>query len=83
MKDRLGWSSVPRLRWKNVNPFRPCRDVLPPETITAIVNKNKFDLQLYAFAERQLLEQIEEEGARLQYDFAMVKQSLEEQAPAI
>ena len=80
MKDRLGWSSVPKLRWKNVNRLRPSRDALSPETIAAIVDKNKLDLQLYAFAERQLFQQIEAEGGRLRDDFAMVKQSLEDEA---
>ena len=78
MKNRLRWPALPKLRRVNVNPLRPSRATLSAEALKAIVDANRLDLELYAFAERQLCRQIEAVTDTFADDFAMVSQSLQD-----
>jgi hypothetical protein len=70
------------LKWKNVNRARPQNERLPDEALSAIVERNKWDLELYAFAEEQLLRQIEADANKFGPELSMVQQLLDDEAEA-
>ncbi len=62
LKKRLGWTAPIFYRKRNVTRGRPAVSSIPAETLRAIERHNELDLELYAFAQGLLAEQIAEEG---------------------
>jgi hypothetical protein len=60
----LGWEDVSYTERKNVNPERPPLDEMRPDALEAIRHANRYDIELYEFAQTLFEEQMLRLGVR-------------------
>ena len=78
LKRTFGWSKELLYYPKNVNPHRSTISSLPQNTLEAIMERNKFDIELYEFAKKLLDEAITAQDLSFQDEvnkFQSLKQS--------
>lgn len=63
--DRLQWSRLPFYIQSNVNSERPTRDLIDADTIQAIEERERFDLELYKQARSRFEEEFDAHSERL------------------
>jgi hypothetical protein len=77
MKRRLNWPSTPTARLRNVNRSRPREGAaasVSTAAMTAILERNRLDLELYTFAQRQFDETIASQGEDFQIECTRIRQ---------
>lgn len=64
-RRRLGWKAFPFYVRRKVNRERPTVDELPDDTLDAVRERNRLDIELYTFARKRFEQALDDEFANL------------------